>query len=111
MNYIRRLPIILSALVLAAHFFRAQNFIFVLVSLAVLPLVFMDKQWVQRSIRVFLVLGGIEWIRTMLVLVMEREALGMPWLRMSIILGGVALFTIGSSFALRKNSLPEPSQL
>ena len=58
--------------------------------------------------QVVLALGGIEWVRTLLVFVADRRELGQPWTRLAVILGAVALFTIGSgllfslSGALRK---------
>jgi hypothetical protein len=54
---------------------------------------FLKKNWVVRSIQVILILGAIEWIRTLYVFAQERIYLGEPWTRLSIILGSVAIFT------------------
>ena len=108
MTFVRLLPVILSALLLGAHFLRAGMTI-VAVLIVLFPIVLLVKQpWVARLAQLVLVLGGIEWIRTLLIFVSARRELGQPWTRLALILGTVALFTIGSgllfslSGALRK---------
>jgi hypothetical protein len=94
---IRLVPALLSMIVLAAHFLRMQNFFFMVASLALTPLLFSKKQWIQRAMQILLFSGSIEWVRTRLMLVMERKALGLPFVRMVLILGGVTLFTVWSA--------------
>ena len=108
MTFVRLLPVILSSLLLGAHFFRAGLTV-VAVLIVLFPVVLLVKRaWVARLAQLVLVLGGIEWVRTLLVFVAARREMDQPWIRLAMILGGVALFTIGSgllfsfSGALRK---------
>lgn len=108
MTFVRLIPVILSALLLGAHFFRSGP-TFLAVLIALLPVILFVKQaWVARLTQLVLVLGGIEWVRTLLIFVAQRREADQPWTRLAVILGAVALFTIGSgllfslSAALRK---------
>ena len=93
MNLLRLLPVILSFLLLGAHFYRAGLPPLTLLSLAVLALLFLRKSWVPRLFQALLILGAIEWLRTLYVLAAMRIAWGEPWTRLALILGGVALLT------------------
>jgi len=95
----RSLPALMSALILAAHFFRAQNVILTAACIGVFVLMLASSR-VAPAVRIFLFMGSIEWMRTMIVLILQRESLGEPWMRMAVILSIVALFTLGSSFTL-----------
>ena len=108
MTFIRLLPVILSSLLLGAHFFRA-GLTFLAVLIVLFPaLLLVKRAWVARLAQLVLVLGGIEWVRTLIIFVAARREMGQPWTRLAVILGTVALFTIGSgllfslSGALRK---------
>ncbi len=95
------LPVILSALVLAAHFFRAGNLIGLALCLGGLALLFVPRAWAARAVQVGLVLGAAEWVRTLLDFTAQRRAMGEPWARLAVILGTVALFTIASALVFR----------
>ena len=69
-------------------------------SLAFPLLLLVQRQWAQRVVQGVLVLATFEWIRTLLAHVAQRQALGEPWLRMALILGGVAAFTAASTLAV-----------
>ena len=107
MNFLRLLPVFISLLLLAAHFFRAgQTF------LAALPLILMAflivrEKWVAWLIQLALVLGAIEWIRTLVSVAEVRLEYGMPWVRMAVILGAVAVFTALSGLVFRSRGLRE----
>ncbi|MFP5212374.1 MAG: hypothetical protein ACLGPL_03240 [Acidobacteriota bacterium] len=105
MVFVLLLPVIVSALVLGAHFFRSGNDVLMAASLAVVPLLVLKKRWIVRAVQVVLVLGAIEWIRTLTELAMERRSMGEDWVRMALILGAVALFTAGSALAFRSTVL------
>lgn len=108
MTFVRLLPVILSSLLLGAHFLRAGLTILAVLIVLFPVLLLVKRAWVARLAQFVLVLGGIEWIRTLLVFVAARREMGQPWTRLAVILGTVALFTIGSgllfslSGALRK---------
>ena len=100
MTFVRLLPVILSSLLLGAHFFRA-GLIFLAVLAVLFPCILLVKRaWVARLAQFVLVLGGIEWVRTLLVFVADRRETGQSWTRLAMILGTVALFTIGSGLLL-----------
>ena len=104
MNFLKLIPVILSFLLLAAHFFRAGLVPLTVACVAVLFLLVLRRDWVPRLFQVLLVLGAIEWLRTLYLLAAMRIAWEEPWLRLAVILGGVALFTAlsGLVFVNRK---------
>jgi hypothetical protein len=111
MNFIKLLPVILSVLLLGAHFFRAGHTVLVLGSAAMLLLLLIRRRWAARLLQAMLVLGGLEWVRTLIVLAEMRQAAGMPWGRLVLIVGAVAAFTICSAFVFRFSSVRTRYQL
>ena len=107
MNIIRLLPVILSLFLLTAHFYRAGIMFMVICVPASALLMFVRTQWAVRVVQGILVLGGIEWIRTLVMLVMLRQDMGMPWVRLAVILGVVAVITISSALVFRLKPLRE----
>jgi hypothetical protein len=93
MMFLRLLPVILSLLLLGAHFSRAGLALPMLASLALLVVLAIPRAWAARLVQVALVLGTVEWLRTVYVLVRVRQAMGEPWTRAAIIIGAVAVFT------------------
>lgn len=93
MNILKLLPIIMSAVLLGAHFYRAGLIPLVVLSLLYPVLLFFRRVWAVRLVQIILVLGALEWVRTLLILVGERRAEGQPWARLAIIIGLVAVFT------------------
>lgn len=91
------LPIILSLVVLAAHFLRGGCLPLALALLALAALLAVRRPWVARLLQMVLTLGALEWIRTLVTLAMERSERGEPFLRMALILGVVAAVTLGSA--------------
>jgi len=78
-------PIVLSLVVLGAHFLRDGNSILVGTAVVLIALLFVRKPWVARLLQVVLVLGALEWLHTLYGLVQMRTALGEPYGRMLII--------------------------
>ena len=105
MNVIRLLPVILSFLLLAAHFLRSGLIPLVALTLLLPILLFIRHIWVARFIQMTLVLGALEWYRTLLGLVALRQETGQPWARLAIIIGIVAAFTGFSAIIFCCNSL------
>jgi len=98
-------PAVLSLLLLAAHFSRAGLLPLSLLSLALITLVFIPRRWAALTLQVVLVLGALEWVRTIVVLVQARMDAGMPAARMAIILGCVVLVTLGAAVLFRTSRL------
>ena len=101
MPFTRLIPMLFSVMFLAAHFLRTGPTILVLICLIVPLTLFIRRIWALRLVQIFLLLGAAEWVRTLSVLVQDRQAQGEPWLRLVIILGAVAAFTAGSAFILQ----------
>jgi hypothetical protein len=91
----------LAFLVLGAHFFRSGNLPLVAVALVFLPLLFVPRRWAARTIQAGLVIGAMEWIRTLAAFAGQRRAMGLPYTRLAIILGGVALATAACLLVFR----------
>jgi len=91
------LPVVLSAVLLGAHFLRAGMVLLVVLALVFPTILLFRKPWAARLVQIVLVLGAFEWVRTLAVLVAERRATGQPWVRLAVILGLVAAFTGGSA--------------
>ena len=85
-------PAIVSLLVFCGHLFRGGAGVFVLVVLPLPWLLLIQRGWVARFFQFFLLIATLEWIRTGVVLALERHEAGAPWLRMALILGAVAAF-------------------
>jgi hypothetical protein len=107
MNFIKLLPVILSLLLLGAHFFRARMIVLVLLVIVILFMLLIRRPWVVRLVQFVLVIGGLEWVRTLFVIVRIRNMSGEPWMRLTLILGGVALLTMCSALVFRFKSLRE----
>lgn len=91
------LPVLLSALLLGAHFLRAGRIELVVLSLACTALLLVRRRWAAVVVQIVLVMSALEWLRTMLAVISMRQSVGAPWLRFALILGAVTLFTLGSA--------------
>jgi hypothetical protein len=100
-------PVILSLLILSAHFYRAEIYLFSLTCIVFTFLLFIKRSWIARLIQLMLVLGSLEWIRTLYFFAEERKVMGEPWTRLVIILGGIALFTALSALIFQIRSMKE----
>jgi len=98
---------VLSCLLLAAHFSRGNNNILGAACLVFPFILLSKKEWVMRVFQVFLVLGGVVWLERALFLVQLRRRMNMPWIRLGIILGVVALFTALSALVFRSGKIRE----
>ena len=105
MKIFRLFPIILSMLLLAAHFYRAGYTILTVLCVGLLFLLFLRKRWVPRLFQALLVLGALEWLRALYFFAAMRIAWNQPWTRLAIILCAVALFTALSGLVFRSQKL------
>lgn len=101
MPVLRVIPVVLSGLVLAAHFYRARNLPLVALSVALPLLLLVRERWSARAVQAGLVLGGLEWVRTLAFFAGQRVEEGRPWARLAAILGVVAVLTALSALAVR----------
>lgn len=98
-------PVVLSFVILGAHFMRYGNSIGILGSLALIALLIVRQPWVARLMQVVLILGALEWVRTLYELVQVRAANGQPFIRMMVILGVVAAVTFCSALLFQSPAL------
>ena len=101
------LPIIISFLTLAAHFYRADLFVLSFLSLLIPLSLAIKKSWIAKLLQLLLLAGFFEWLRTLWILADERYTRGEPWLRLTIILGIVAMFTLSSALIFKNNTVKE----
>jgi hypothetical protein len=94
-----------AALLLGAHFYRAEQLLPVAFCLAA-PLMFF---WRKRGSLILLQLlaygGAATWIDAAIRLVRFRQELGRPWTAAAIILGAVALYTLTTGLLLNSRSI------
>jgi NAD-dependent dihydropyrimidine dehydrogenase PreA subunit len=98
---------VLSSVLLAAHFSRVENDWAALVCLLFPLLLFFRKQWILKVYQLFLLAGGIVWVERTVYLVGLRQRNNMPWIRLAVILGVVALFTFFSAWMLGRRYFKE----
>ncbi|BDU68381.1 hypothetical protein GETHOR_04820 [Geothrix oryzae] len=103
MFLLRRLPACLALLMLGALSLRlGLPFPLALpLTLAALVLLFIAKAAIQTALSAGLWLGAVAWLGTAWMRVDERLAHGVPWLRLALILGAVALITAWAAWLLR----------
>jgi hypothetical protein len=97
MNVIRLFPVLLSSFLMAAHCLRSGSPVLVGSSLAFPFLLLFPKKFAARTVQIFLLIGMLEWLRTLFMIANQRIDTGMPWTRLAVILGGVALLTGASA--------------
>ena len=105
MNLLLLIPVFLSLLMLGAHFIRAGLELPALLALFLIGALFIRRPWIVRIEQLALLAGTLEWIRISAILAFMRQSLGLPWLRLALILGSVILLCVCSIFALESKSL------
>ena len=111
MNLVRLLPVILSLLVLAAHFLRAGLLPLTLILVVLALLLALRRPWVARLTQLVLLLGAFEWLRTAVYDILARQRLDMPWGRLAVILGTVVIITLASAFIFQAPALRQRYRL
>jgi len=105
MNFVRLIPVFLSALVAAAHFLRSGNLLGVLVCFVLAAMLSLRQWWVARLVQVALAVMALEWLRTLLVIIAERQQQQRSWTAAAIILICVAAFTAASALVFLSKPL------
>lgn len=96
---------VLALLLLAAHFYRAGWMVPAALCVALTLLLAVPRPWAARTLQVALVLGALEWLRTLATAAAMRIGAGQPYLRLALILGAVAAFTLVAAWMLQHRSL------
>lgn len=104
---LRTLPIILAALLLAAHFLR--SFSLVPMALCLLaPLLLLSKQrWSLVTLQLLTIPAALIWVLTLHGIIQERIFEQRSWTASAIILSVVALFTLFAGWILNHPQIKE----
>jgi len=105
MNALRLTPVFLSFLLLAAHFYRSDQVVLATICVALLLLLLFRKSWIPRLFQFLLILGALEWLRSLYYFAAMRIAWDQPWTRLAIILGAIALFTALSGLVFNNKAV------
>ena len=112
MLVLQLIPVIVSLLLLAAHFNRAGNLLFVFACLALLPVCFVRAPWARITVRSALLAAVVIWLGTAWRIAGVRSAAGESSTRLWLILGAVAAFTAFAAWLLPDPPAagPEPDE-
>ncbi len=101
------LPIALSSLVIAAHFYR-NDLQPVAVFCLLLPLLlFVKRSLIPKMMTSFLFLYSIEWLRTMSYFIDQYKLHGRPIGKLVMILSSVIVFTLLSSVVFKSQAMTQ----
>ena len=97
----------IAALLLGAHFFRADNFLLLALCLAT-PLLFLyRKRWSLILLQLTAYGATASWLWTALELIELRQQTGRPWTAAALILGAVAWFTLMAGLLMNSRCMRE----
>ena len=105
MSFLYLIPVLLSTLVMAAHFLRSGHMVVVWLILLSPLLLLIRRPWVARTFQLALAFGAFEWALTAIKLGRLRTEMNQDWLRMAIILGIVTAITAGSALLFQTRRL------
>lgn len=113
MNFIKLLPVFISALLLAAHCLRRGVGLTLAILCVAFPLVILlfPRRWAVRVVQGYLIIASLEWLRTLYAIATIRIKMEMPWTRFALIIGGVAVFTAVSACVFFAKSLKKRYKL
>jgi hypothetical protein len=95
----------IALLLLAAHFLHAGLWPVAVACVAAIGLLWVGRPWAARALQALLALGALEWILTAVTRAQLRMAHGQPYLRLLLILGAVAVFTVLAALAFQHPGL------
>ncbi len=105
---------ILCSLLLGAHFLRAEGPGAALTAALIPALLLIRRRWSLQVVGLLMIAGGAEWVRTLVGIAAIRVELDQPWLRMALILAGVALLSWLAAWRLLRHEQlerrPDPNR-
>lgn len=106
-KFIFVLPIILSYILLSAHFFRA-GILYMTGLMLLLPLLLLIKKKISAIIiQIGLLFGTFVWVETFLKFMHIYNRFNMPFTKAGIIIAAVGVFTFLSIFLFRTKTLKD----
>lgn len=97
----RILPYVIMILLLAAHFSRANQNILAVIVLLIPLLLFIRQRWVIHTLQIVAYLGAFAWLFSAYQYIQVRMETGDDWIRLLLILGSVALYSLWAGYFLR----------
>lgn len=99
------LPVVLSVLVMAAHFVRFMVVWLALVTLLLPLLLFFRRTWAVRVVQLWLLLGTVMWAFTTRRMALERQLRHEPFLRLALIMATVTAVSLVAVLAFESRPL------
>ncbi|MGZ8211408.1 MAG: hypothetical protein ACXW2I_18245 [Burkholderiales bacterium] len=93
-------PLAVSALLIAAHFFRSGSYVLAAAGLLFPALLAIRTPLALRLVQLLLLACAAEWVRTLASIAVDRQALGQPWVRMAAILATIAALNVLAAYLL-----------
>jgi len=104
---LRSLPIILAAILIAAHFLRSFSLLPMGLCLAAPFLLLIKKRWSLRMLQLLTIPAAAIWLFTLSGIIQQRTFEGRSWTASAIILGVVTLFTLFAGWMLGSAQIKE----
>jgi hypothetical protein len=104
---LRYIPIILAAVVMAAHFLRSYNILPMLLSLLAPFLLLIKKRWSLVTLQLLTIPAAFIWLLTLYGIIQQRIFEGRSWTASAIILGVVTVFTLWAAWLLNSPKIKE----
>ena len=91
---LRIILLVVAYLLLGAHFLRSGSLGWMALCFSIPFLLLIRKRWSLIIVQISLYIGSWIWVRTGIIIIHERMMLGIPWIRVALIIGLLALFTL-----------------
>jgi hypothetical protein len=104
---LRVVPLVISSLLLAAHFLRGGSLGLVVLTLLVPLFLLIRKRWSLILVQLSAYVAAAVWLYAIIQIVQERMMLGRSWGAPVIILGSVTLFTIIAGLLLNSRAVKD----
>lgn len=104
---LRVIPVILAAILLAAHFLRSYSLLPMTLCLLAPFLLLVRKRWSLLTIQLSTIPAALIWLLTLYGIIQQRIFEGRSWTASAIILGVVAAFTFFAGWLLNSPAIKE----
>jgi len=98
---------ILSAVLLAAHFLRSYSLLPMTICLLAPFLLLIKRRWSLVTLQLLTILAAIIWSSTLSGIIQQRIYEQRSWTASAIILGVIALFTLFAGWLLNSSQVKE----
>lgn len=104
---LRTIPIVLAAVLVAAHFLRSYSILPMLLSLLAPFFLLIKKRWSLVTLQLLTIPTAFIWLLTLSDIIQQRIFEGRSWTASAIILGVVTLFTLWAAWLLNSPEIKE----